>query len=139
MADERAKVSPRSEAERPVGLSTNFQREVQAMLFLLNWHCTSREEIRLNLNELGYKTIDDPKPLPSVPDVQQQIPYDDSYPLVELHDVPDDVLAFIDEQKVPEEVLAELPDTSFSSVEALVRAIGNLAATAGATSQDGDT
>jgi len=79
--------------------------------------------------------------MPDVPEVPEQIPYDDTYPLVELHDVPEEVLAFIDENKVPDEVLAELPNNSFGSVESLVRAISELAKEAETVhaSQDGDT
>ena len=95
--------------ERPPGFSTNFQREVQAMLFLLNWKAVTREEIRKNLPKLGMELITDPKPLPPIPDAPIQIPFDDSYPLVELHNVPDVVIAFIEENKIPDEVLAELP------------------------------
>jgi hypothetical protein len=102
----------------------------------------SREEIRLNLPKLGVELITNPLPMPDVPDVPEQIPYDDTYPMVELHDVPEAVLAFIEENQVPDEVLAELPPDSFGSVEALVRAIGILASRAEAvpvTSQDGET
>lgn len=113
--------------ERPPGFSVNFQREVQAMLFLLNWTVVTREEVRKNLPKLGMDLITDPKPLPPIPDAPIQVPLDDSYPMVELHNVPDDVINFIDEQKIPDEVLAELPNESFESVENIVRAIHDLA------------
>ena len=106
------------------------------MLFLLNWKVVTREEIRINLPNLGMELQTTPHALPPIPEAPVQIPFDDSYPMTELHDVPEDVIAFIEENKIPEEVLGTLPDDSFGSVESLVRAIHELAETS--TPQEGE-
>ena len=109
-------------AQRPEPFSVNFQREVQAMLFCLQWKAISYEEMRRNLKKLGMDLDDERKPIPTPP-VMYELPEeedDNVYPLPEGENpiVHDDVIEFIEEARIPPEVYSTFPPVVFSTLEA---------------------
>jgi hypothetical protein len=102
----------------------NFQRVIQSMILLLNWRVIDREEIRLNLPRMGMQLKTEKRELPPVPGAVIE---PEAIDLTHLHDVPDDVMRFIEENEIPDYVLSEIDPEAFASVESLVRAINVMA------------
>lgn len=105
---------------RPEPFSVNFQREVQAFLFLVHWKALTMEELRLNLKKMGVELIDNPRPIPHVPNFEHQLPLEDEYP--EPEEI-DPVVQYILTNNIGPQMYAGFPEEAFQSVEAFEAAL----------------
>jgi hypothetical protein len=94
------------------------------MILLLNWRVVDREEIRMNLPRMGMVLKTERRELPQVPGAVME---PEAIDLTELHDVPEEVVTFIEENKIPDYVISEIDPEAFESVESLVRAMSVMA------------
>ena len=116
---------------RPEPFSQNFQREVQAFLFLLQWRQISQKELRINLRKMGVELDDDPLHLPKFPPLNFELPEEEDeevYPVPEAEGEPmvaDEVVTFIDDNKIPAEVYQDFPVEAFMSLGNFMKAINS--------------
>lgn len=118
-----------NQANRPEPFSVNFQRETQALLFLLHWKQITSEELRINLKKMGVELVDAPRPIPRVPmNHEVQLPDDESYPVPEEEEIeltPDvaEILNFIEKEQIAPEEWQELSEESFENLEVFKAAL----------------
>lgn len=112
---------------RPEPFSQNFQREVQAFLFLIQWRQITQEELRLNLRKMGVELKDDPLNLPKYPPLNFDLPEDEDeevYPAPEAEGEPmvaDEVIDFINVNKINIDDVSHYPVEAFQSLDAFVK------------------
>lgn len=109
----------------------NFQREVQAFLFLLQWRQISQAELRKNLRKMGVELDDDPLNLPKFPPLNFELPEEDDeevYPAPEAEGEPmvaDEVVLFIDANRIPASVYQNFEVEAFMSLDNFTKALNS--------------